>query len=695
MNISSPQAQAFLVCRNGPLEGESFQIGESGMRIGSGPNNDIVIRDQSILLHHASLFWHQGKLALQSLNAQASVTVNESLISPQGVYLNFGDKIGLGQSGIVFQLITSSNISGSHAATPPARSATSNYDVGTATFKPVDSSTSTSPKQATSPGAGPAHADTETTRYLCMAARIDQEFRDYVFSKIVREKHRAIGESHGVDIVAVVKSCNAAQQKVFIRDVILCVLLIIPLLLFINTTNNAISSQLPLILLPFSLILSAFGALVRLGFVALFVLLAQIKKIPTIIRVILALIAILFLLPSFSFIFLYVAAWGVVVWNLWDMYYGAETQRLTKDKFDPRNNQSPLDSQTELQLRMLSDPEQNVIVYSGFSPFVGSGFNLDGWSFTIDARKGKQKAGETLEPGTFQVGELYDCVDKAIRDLKLGQRNSKIKFDAINKIYVNGKEISNYQELFDFNRRYPKTKVDNGVVEQWKNDFSEDVRYYKCFRVTSWQGELIVSIFVRFMLIEKNLFIEANYMILPPLREVYYLLDTLEPTFTLEKLWDLARPSFFSTFSLWFLSPLHVIAYLARDWSARREKAQTERLIASNPAFDYGASASLREIASFSNYRLYFQKLDEVMYVKIIQRQLLESIFNFLDSKNIDTTDLKARQETILNHGVIVSGGSFTGNFAIGGGQVKVTSDRSTEPARNAQGMSSQQASKN
>jgi hypothetical protein len=75
----------------------------------------------------------------------------------------------------------------------------------------------------------------------------------------------------------------------------------------------------------------------------------------------------------------------------------------------------------------------------------------------------------------------------------------------------------------------------------------------------------------------------------------------------------------------------------------------------------------LREVASTEEYRRYFQYLDKEMYVKIIERQFLESIVEFLDVRNIDTSDLKRRQETILNNGVIVSGGAFTaGNLAVG-----------------------------
>jgi hypothetical protein len=75
--------------------------------------------------------------------------------------------------------------------------------------------------------------------------------------------------------------------------------------------------------------------------------------------------------------------------------------------------------------------------------------------------------------------------------------------------------------------------------------------------------------------------------------------------------------------------------------------------------FDYGAKISIRESATSTEYRRYFQKLDKEMNFKVIERRILDSIVEFLDSKNIDTSDLQNRQQWILNEGVIVSGGSI------------------------------------
>jgi hypothetical protein len=57
------------------------------------------------------------------------------------------------------------------------------------------------------------------------------------------------------------------------------------------------------------------------------------------------------------------------------------------------------------------------------------------------------------------------------------------------------------------------------------------------------------------------------------------------------------------------------------------------------------------------------------MYVKLTEQQLFEAIISFLDARNIDTSDLKERQTTVMNNGVIVSGGQINAqSMAVGTG---------------------------
>jgi hypothetical protein len=55
------------------------------------------------------------------------------------------------------------------------------------------------------------------------------------------------------------------------------------------------------------------------------------------------------------------------------------------------------------------------------------------------------------------------------------------------------------------------------------------------------------------------------------------------------------------------------------------------------------------------------------MFGKVIERRMLDSITDFLDRHDIDTSDLKQRESTILNNGVLMTGGSLqAGSMAVG-----------------------------
>ena len=61
--------------------------------------------------------------------------------------------------------------------------------------------------------------------------------------------------------------------------------------------------------------------------------------------------------------------------------------------------------------------------------------------------------------------------------------------------------------------------------------------------------------------------------------------------------------------------------------------------------------------------------LDKEMYLKVLEKNILDSILTFLEENDVDVSELKQRQSIILNNGVIVSGGSMTTqNLSVGTG---------------------------
>lgn len=467
--------------------------------------------------------------------------------------------------------------------------------------------------------------DTDTTRYLCAAAQLDQSFCKQVMTQVVDEEYKAISVSGGVDFPAVIKHCINSKRRKTIRDAILTGLLL-------------------LVVVSPSIVLA---------------------------------------------ILLFVVAVIVVYLEAWITYYKIIAKTLLKNTFNPDAIHCVMSPSLKRRVEEIdSARDGNVVVYSGFSPFVGSGFDVGGWSFAIDISKGKEKLGKTQFPQSFTVLELQDYIEEKIANLHI--ENLSIE----DKLYVNGKEIrDNPSFLADVLSR-PVTYVDLPALKSFINKPTEIIRHYKSIRMVKWKGDIVLTIFLRFIIVGAELYSEADYFLLTPLKEEYRSIDNMQLTPTFRKQWDLFWESVAKTFFLIIAAPFAMIAVLNELLQRSGKRKKYRRLVLDSPNFDYGATANIRELASSKKYRQYFQKLDKEMYFKIIERQILDKITEFLDSKNIDTSELKSRQTAILNNGVMVTGGSISAQNITAGDKAKSIISSFTQSASQGSGSVQQQSVK-
>ena len=133
--------------------------------------------------------------------------------------------------------------------------------------------------------------------------------------------------------------------------------------------------------------------------------------------------------------------------------------------------------------------------------------------------KGKKDTGSILEPLKFDTNELYSYIDKLIINLNIPGLVIE------DNLYIHGKEIRDQKNILPNVLMRPITKANNAFVKSFIEGNDNSFRYYKCIRVSDWKGELILSIFLRFSKIGSNLFVEANYNLLLPLRRYYRQFD--------------------------------------------------------------------------------------------------------------------------------------------------------------------------
>ena len=265
----------------------------------------------------------------------------------------------------------------------------------------------------------------------------------------------------------------------------------------------------------------------------------------------------------------------------------------------------------------------------------------------------------------INLASLYECVEREIAALRLERVTVQ------DRLYVNGRDIRDDQRFLRHPLDKPNYRVDESVMRRAMLEQDEKhLRHYRCVRVVDWKGELVLSIFLRFSRLSHNLFVEATYYLLTPLGERFREVDRMPPNLRFKHVFGMLVLVLIKTPFLTLFAPFAVLNCGIEALKRRSEEREQEELIQDNPSFDYGAAFSFRQWASANEYRRYFQKLDKEMYLKVLEKNILDAIIEFLEEHDVDVSDVKQRQSTILNNGVMVtSGGTVNAdNLAAGKG---------------------------
>lgn len=334
---------------------------------------------------------------------------------------------------------------------------------------------------------------------------------------------------------------------------------------------------------------------------------------------------------------------------------------LYKDSYNPDFEYTS--SNSHLIEKFNKKTSGNLVIYSGYSPFVGSGIDIGGWSFVVDIDKGKKELNRRLSPKDFDISEIYARVDDEIESLNIP--NSSVT----DKVFINGKKIRNNPEILPNKLGHPSNNVSQEYLEKVMKETNTDARFYRVIQVNDWEGDLILTAFLRFQKSEKSLFVENNYYLLPPVSEDLKTIDKIKEESGIRHFLGWIFSLFFITLGHTFMSIFRVLGYINEVISSifGGKESVMRKLVKSSPDFDYGAETSIREAVSQLLYSQHFQKLDKERYFKIIEKRIFNMLEDFLDSKNIDSSEFKERETSILNNGVLVTGGNLKAdNIAVG-----------------------------
>lgn len=340
------------------------------------------------------------------------------------------------------------------------------------------------------------------------------------------------------------------------------------------------------------------------------------------------------------------------------------TKLLALGSFNPDEVREELAPNRLESTDRLPSRDQNVLVYQGFSPFQPLGHDYGGWSFTIDLTRPKQSLldeGKTV-PDEIDVTELYETVAETLSSLTLEG------FSIDDCLMIPGSDIPRGDPFLPDKFAAPADVVDPDIVAEYVDKNDSRVRHYKRIRIVQWAGELNLALFLRFTRAGPNLFVELSRVLTTPVNDRFRKIDEVALIGFSQKLawgiWKVIVGIGYTIFAPFLLFGL-VIEKIVRAFEVDKRRRNKE--IRENPKFNYGARQSFRFNVSSSEYVNYFQKMDSVMSQKVLEQQLLDTIVDILDRNGVDTSEIKERQSTILNSGIIVQNGDVSaGTLAVG-----------------------------
>jgi hypothetical protein len=380
-------------------------------------------------------------------------------------------------------------------------------------------------------------------------------------------------------------------------------------------------------------------------------------------------ILLLLFLPLWMFFGLgLLLGWAAVAIERFRTSYRVLAPKLRQSVFDAAQAPEPTSERVRRRIADLAARDRgNVSVYAGFEPFLGFGFQEKEWSFVADIDKAAP--GETVR--RFSVAEVHDHVAAAVSALNLPGVTVDDRLFAAGDDLLNGSMPAVAADLLPDPLRAPRQQVGRDVIRRQWDAPQDSARPYLALRITGWGGELVMTMFVRFVQYrDEQLYAEAEYRLLPPLRKAYHAVDDLREQPTFRQVSRIVGAALPVAIIRQIRSPFVVLGELFGPMHARSAYRRDTREITEEHTFNYGAPVAPREMAMDTHYHRYFQVTDKGHYLKIVERRVLDSLEQFLADHGIDSSDIRERQNMILNYGLMATGNSQikAENIAAGAG---------------------------
>jgi hypothetical protein len=578
----------------------------------------------------------------------------------------------------------------------------------------------------------PGGSISSTTRYLSGAAYVDERYADHVIRELVADSHRAVAPSLGYDVTTVIRHCFQAQRLWLVQNAIITVVLLVGLIAFTSAT-------------VFLLIIGVVAALLTPGpggaprgrWPMWKVAVAAIVAVSLVGCLAAPLLALLSgagssLFGSSGFdsgpfgnggfngtgsaddpvraaILRFVgglavvtgAAYGTVVWSRHRMITTIVSDLARGRAGAPAHHAS---REVEQRLRVIDDAQHgNILVHSGYEPFVGAGQRTNAWSIATELHPdedAEESATDSRRPGqewTAGNGSArrrdqrvqIDPVElvthlrqrlAALRSRDLPPQERITGLQLRDQIISSGTRWRSNPLIDDRARlpfsyappeavnaiiRFPQTGARHflrvTVGAQDKAAVSDDGRTIMPAEHQSVVGSTYLHVAVE----GGMLYVELVSSVLGPIRQRYLNIDAYDKgtDVTATAAGEALRRFLPATGS----APVRLVRAALRSVTLVNAMHRADREATHEPVYDFGARLDVRELASRDFFANYLQRLDAEKYTRLIDRRATEAIYEFLTDKGVDTSDFTAKVNFRQYNNTTI-GGSAYGPVATGTG---------------------------
>jgi hypothetical protein len=533
--------------------------------------------------------------------------------------------------------------------------------------------------------------DDNTTRYLCAAVHQYENLCDATIAEYLVEPVRAVPPSPGADTGAVLRDAIAARFRRKVRDATLLVLLLI----FVVTNPTLFTIWLLAVLLPWffggsnlGMLTGAVAGSTRPGMksklggnesiartLAIVIVGGMVLLYLMFVAVVSALPYLRFLLYQFGLVdgygsgpgmptislVLVLLMFAVLLTDTLLVFWLVHTSfRRSQFAVDATNMPAGLQATLRLlgqgeyhyALRRVADADQarqqdgqaDVIVHRGFSPFVGAGAVVDWKSLAI-----------TLSPRTdrdapkvcrVDVLGLHDRINDDLWKIRgsasLGPGGRMADLGVREQLLIPAEQMFTYfgvppqPDILPSLNEHPKPTVDVRPARDIAKEPAEWARYYRCYRVETWNRDLGPSCYVHVGADDTTLYVERVHCVLMPIADRIRKID--RPAEPVRAIAD--------TMMHLILLPASTVRRIRTLFGVARRLRQRPGEVTPDR---YGAGRSLRELASATTFRTHFQDADAVRYHKIIDRVLQRAIGAYLEDHGYSAVEFQRSFERIVN----------------------------------------------